>query len=529
VTPELLGTEILKSGPSRAARIGAIIVGACLVGLAAAAHPALAKPCPTTSYLRDYPASEPNWTERSQGVAHSPHYWWFTTSQGKDVENAQKLFGIPVGRDLTKDVDEDHPGQVRFRQWYNFQGYYHIGDLDRVGNFLFIPLEGPTDNRPDFSKTAIGVLRISDLHVMGVKHVDQPQAPWLAYNPHDRMLYSSAGSVGNGLALYRYGLDMDKIANGNVADGITFEQNAPAGADRPPLYEANGSSLSPFLTDLQGGAFTPWGDLYIVNGANGTDPSDDRGGVHLFHSPPTREEVLNPNPDSPDGRLIEESTNGGGSGFAYQYDADFFDSEEPEGADWWNRELPPSSPHIGGELHVMLSDLDVGTDDLYFKHYAVDYWCKKGLDSDGDGLEDQHEGYVLGTDPQNPDTDRDGLSDGFEVVFGLDPLSTDSDKDGIPDDQDLSALLILARNFPRKDFTNSDFAKKLMGVLKDANRAASRGRTSRAGKDLRRLRNRHLDGCGRDADANDWLVSCHARERLEDALAEFIPHLLGPR
>jgi uncharacterized membrane protein YgcG len=55
------------------------------------------------------------------------------------------------------------------------------------------------------------------------------------------------------------------------------------------------------------------------------------------------------------------------------------------------------------------------------------------IDSDGDGLYD-HEEIALGTDPNDPDTDQDGLSDGDEVkIYGSNPLSMDTDGDGLPD------------------------------------------------------------------------------------------------
>jgi len=43
------------------------------------------------------------------------------------------------------------------------------------------------------------------------------------------------------------------------------------------------------------------------------------------------------------------------------------------------------------------------------------------LDSDQDGLTDQEE-RMIGTDPQNIDTDGDGYSDGKEVSSGYNPL-----------------------------------------------------------------------------------------------------------
>jgi len=54
-------------------------------------------------------------------------------------------------------------------------------------------------------------------------------------------------------------------------------------------------------------------------------------------------------------------------------------------------------------------------------------------DSDHDGLTNKEE-KALGTDPKNPDTDGDGLSDGDEVhKYHTDPLLKDTDHDGLSD------------------------------------------------------------------------------------------------
>ena len=55
------------------------------------------------------------------------------------------------------------------------------------------------------------------------------------------------------------------------------------------------------------------------------------------------------------------------------------------------------------------------------------------IDSDGDGLLDDDE-VRIGTDPYDPDTDKDGLSDGEEVhQYKTDPLIADTDWDGLKD------------------------------------------------------------------------------------------------
>lgn len=68
-------------------------------------------------------------------------------------------------------------------------------------------------------------------------------------------------------------------------------------------------------------------------------------------------------------------------------------------------------------------------------------------DSDDDGLSDSEEIDARGTDPNNPDTDGDGLTDGQEVGETLtDPLNPDIDGDGLTDIQEIGETLTDPRN-----------------------------------------------------------------------------------
>jgi RHS repeat-associated protein len=76
-----------------------------------------------------------------------------------------------------------------------------------------------------------------------------------------------------------------------------------------------------------------------------------------------------------------------------------------------------------------------------------------GLDSDSDGLADYVEG-LLGTDPNDPDSDDDGLNDGDEVnTYKTNPLDPDSDGDSLTDGNEANSH----STNPTKIDTDGDF------------------------------------------------------------------------
>ncbi len=83
---------------------------------------------------------------------------------------------------------------------------------------------------------------------------------------------------------------------------------------------------------------------------------------------------------------------------------------------------------------------------------AVTITPAPGQDSDGDGLSDEQE-KAIGTDPNNPDSDFDLLTDGEEVlVYGTSPLNRDTDKDALVDGDEVKTW----RTDPLKWDTSGD-------------------------------------------------------------------------
>ncbi len=59
-------------------------------------------------------------------------------------------------------------------------------------------------------------------------------------------------------------------------------------------------------------------------------------------------------------------------------------------------------------------------------------------DTDGDGIKDGEEVWRYQTDPLRADTDGDGLNDGDEIfTYNTDPLKADTDKDGLTDGEEI--------------------------------------------------------------------------------------------
>jgi hypothetical protein len=146
-------------------------------------------------------------------------------------------------------------------------------------------------------------------------------------------------------------------------------------------------------------------------------------------------------------------------------------------------------------------------------------------DTDGDGLADGEE-VERGTDPLAPDTDGDGLTDGDEVALGTDPLDPDTDGDGIVDGSDPDVIADVVRALPDVAFHSAGNQNAMLVRLADIEEDIASGDTDGAITQLRNLR-RRVDGCGSEADMNDWISDCTVQASVRDLIDAMIASLGG--
>jgi hypothetical protein len=256
--------------------------------------------------------------------------------------------------------------------------------------------------------------------------------------------------------------------------------------------------LDPEIADVSGGTFNLGSVAFTI------DPdSDDDGlldGTELTGTNPT-----DPNdPDSDDDGLLDG-----------QEDANHSGGLDPG-------ETNPNDPDSDDD--GLLDGIEVN---------GVNPTDPLDADSDDDGLLDgvedaNHNGQVDPgeTDPNNPDTDGDGLSDGIEVGLGSDPTDPDTDNDGIPDGQDPDVLGGFLDNLPATAFksTGHGLQQAMLSHLKNIEKRIEKGKIEQAIKELQHLRMR-VDGCGTEADLNDWIVDCAVQLQVRTVLDLFIANL----
>ncbi len=267
---------------------------------------------------------------------------------------------------------------------------------------------------------------------------------WTGTDPLDPGDDVAAGDLDNdGLS------DMDEVKAGtDITDPDTDGDGLLDG------YEVHGTGTDPLLPDTDGDGLSDREE--VTSGEDGyfTDPLrpdtdgdglEDGYEVNTDFDPalPGKQSTDPTNPDT-DGDLLRDGeewnedhnlttpgldrlnptnpdTDGGGA---------------PDGTEWKNG-FDPLFP--GDDIYLSDRDGDMLTDQeevvTGLDGHITD---PDDRDSDDDGLTDGEEYFYTGTDPNEPDTDGDGITDGDEVDAGVngyvtDPLKPDTDGDGLSD------------------------------------------------------------------------------------------------
>lgn len=317
-----------------------------------------------------------------QGVTNDGANWFFTiTNQGDLWWDAAPtdgyLWRIPKGVPLSGDV-RNKPGVLQAKasdipELFNFK-HVHWGDPDHVRfegvDYILVPIY-----------SIVACFRADNLKYINYATFDEKvDGGWCAVGV-DMKLYSSAN---NPSSVVGYEVNWSKLTDKNNTDHELLSN--PQAIN---LYQEDGSLLN--LTDMQGGEFTPNGEmLYLVSGrgyclGEGT-PWSPHDGIHAIRTIDWREI----------GRSVKNNTPT--NFFSYNYDptcVSFFDcptglggADTPEGLTFWDLE-DGSAPSIRGSLHVLHDRYLVGgsgcDDELTLHHYSKYVFVDKNATS-GPGL-----------------------------------------------------------------------------------------------------------------------------------------------
>lgn len=105
----------------------------------------------------------------------------------------------------------------------------------------------------------------------------------------------------------------------------------------------------------------------------------------------------------------------------------------------WSEDLPINTAEMYSQFPSMTQDADGNLYLVYIDLNHTDSLEKKLVfrkgwtDSDEDGLTNNVETEIYGTNPYDPDTDDDQMLDGEEIALGFDPFNPDEDSDGMAD------------------------------------------------------------------------------------------------
>ncbi|MFT3772665.1 MAG: hypothetical protein QM820_45315 [Minicystis sp.] len=290
---------------------------------------------PDYSEMTPYPfEAELDWHYRAQGITHLGDSWYITNVEDQEKQ-LNYIFRVPVSKDLG--VPGQYTAMAAMPTDADWEGCSHFGDPDAFGDLIVVPVQGCKTGR----RLAI---YDADLNLKGFKTIrptdvggSEDIAAWIAFNPNTGLMYTSR--YDNCDRVYVY-----KFHDTKEPDFVDYAYT---------IY------LHKTLDRVQGGDISDTGHLYLSSDGNADHPESGTHGIYVFR-------VLGKNAELQ--RTIGFSKYVAGSGR-------FYSGDEVEGMDLWDLSLVDdkhASLGEGGQVHLVVVDLDLGVDDFTLKHFAAD-------------------------------------------------------------------------------------------------------------------------------------------------------------
>ena len=276
-------------------------------------------------YLGNNPSDlEADWTDEAQGLAHDDTHWY--------ISQRGFLWRVPVDVGLNA-VSISTPGVIRRSlssvPKLTAEGYDHFGDISvhRFGqtDYLLVPIEGGAAGLAVYVADSLTYID----HAAWPQQI-QTHSSWVGVDEVGNVYGSNYDPVQE---VYRYTINwLQLLQSGTLS--IQY-------AETITLRLEDGVGVAT-LRHVQGGEFTADGGLlYLV-----------ADGIHVF--------------DTFDWLRVQQSTNGSGH-FDYEFHTGI--GQEPEGITIWEFGDAPELL-VRGQLHVLLLDNDIDSDNIYLKHYT---------------------------------------------------------------------------------------------------------------------------------------------------------------
>jgi hypothetical protein len=201
-----------------------------------------------TQWKRSSSNFDEDWTEEFQGLTHAWSNIWFFSNR----DELLKVKWDQKGFQILKKIHRNSLGS-------QFKPYDHIGDIDYCNGLVFVPFE-PVN----WNNCAVLLAFSTDLKLVGWAELSGKKdnhAAWCAVNPWDKCVYTSDGSTDVSF-FYVYDVStLYKLRNQNI-----FQKQIVIKPKMKKfhIYKDKPHGTPDKIKDIQGGAFSPNGRLYIT-------------------------------------------------------------------------------------------------------------------------------------------------------------------------------------------------------------------------------------------------------------------------